>query len=132
EFDGFILKVNSETLEWGATISSTDYGEPPTGMGVQSDGSVWVLGAFSGALRTKTEVIYGKSYLDSYLFRYSPSGEVTWRSQYSASTAVVGQSLVARPDGSVLIGGVFSGYPDFTPTGVYSRGVKEAFIALIP
>ena len=100
------------------------------------DGGLAVLGGYTGMLNLSVGPywvpIAAQGGQDGFLARLDALGEPMWLKGLSGSEDQEGEALLALPDGSVVVGGAFSGTAAFgTSTEGIARtaeGSSDAFL----
>ena len=99
EFDMLLLKLDAEgTPVWQRTYTAADVADARGGVAVASDGSVYVAGGIQAVTR-RTAVN------DTFVAKFGPDGSLIWDRGYGGDQGDFPGGVVARADGTVLIGG---------------------------
>jgi uncharacterized delta-60 repeat protein len=99
EFDMLLLKLDAQgTLVWQRTYTAADVADARGGVAVASDGSVYVAGGIQAVTR-RTAVN------DTFVAKFGPDGSLIWDRGYGGDQGDFPGGVVARADGTVLIGG---------------------------
>jgi hypothetical protein len=136
--DLFVAKLNSTGGVLWVKQFGSDTGEDMDGLARANDGSVFVLGKFTGTLTAGTNTataISSNGYLDAFVVKLNPSGEFVWLRSYALEFHGPGGGITVSPDHKVWItaqanGALFIRSYDFsgnvlhhfTPTTSTSRG----------
>lgn len=135
--DAYILKLTSNgDFVWVKTFQGTST-KRITDMELDSSGNIYVVGSYQGnidlnpdAVATDTKTTAGG--FDSYVAKYSPTGDYLWGSSFGSTGADYLNKILLK-DNNIYIGGYISGSVDLDPsTGVNSftsAGGQDAFMS---
>ena len=113
EFDTLLLKLDQQgTLIWQRTLTAADVADARGGVTVGADGAVYVAGGIQAVTR-RTAVN------DTFVAKFGSDGSLTWSRSYGGAEGDFPGGVVARADGTVLIGG---------ETGSFGAGSDDAFL----
>ncbi|MFT4689222.1 MAG: hypothetical protein ACJASX_000780 [Limisphaerales bacterium] len=128
----FIAKYDPDgNLVWANSAGS---GPGGTGNGVDVDleGNVYVSGYFYGQGVFNDLVVTNSGYVDSFVARYDPNGELVWVRQIGGHSDDVASSIVVDEQGSTYVCGAFSETMRVSRTmTLESRGLFDVFLMKI-
>ncbi len=109
--NGFLLKLNySGDFEWVKHISS-DFDSFTTSMAVENDGAIYVSGTFEGSVSfSEDSEIPNAVGLDSYIVKYSQSGEIIWAKQVGSLGEERIASIALNSKNKLVVSGNFTTY----------------------
>ncbi|MDC0666904.1 hypothetical protein [Nannocystis radixulma] len=123
----------SGKLEW--LRRSGDAAEQrATDAAVLSDGSVVVVGSFTGELGTAPDVITATADPlagDAFILRLDPAGEQVWLRQIGGAGLQWASAVVALPDDRIAVAGQFGGQLLFDPHQIDGVGQNPGFVAVV-
>ncbi len=140
DYDLVVLKYSTDgNFVWARQFGNTgssQYGNVPT-LGVNAQGNVFVSGAFKGSIDLDpgagvNTVTNSDTTFDRYLVRLDPAGNYVWGYATEGPGQVSFRDIAFQEDGSLILGGFFTGTTDFQPgagstsltsTGTYSNGL---------
>jgi hypothetical protein len=117
--DIFVQKLDANgNLVWAKQLGGTGY-DSGYSIATDPDGNVVVTGYFRSQMDfdpgpgTDNRYMYGIS--DAYVLKLDADGNYLWAATMGGTQWDGGYSVVANPDGSILVGGDFIGTVDFDP-----------------
>jgi len=105
-----------------------------TDAAVLSDGSVVVVGTFTGELGTAPDVITATTDPlagDAFILRLDPGGEQVWLRQLGGAGLQWISAVVALPDDRIAVAGHFGGQLVFDPHQIDGAGDNPGFVAVV-
>jgi hypothetical protein len=113
DFDMLLLKLDPQGAPvWQRTYSAADVADARGGLAVGSDGSVFVAGGIQ-AVTKRTAVN------DTFVAKFGSDGSLIWSRGFGGCQGDFPGGVVARADGSVLVGG---------ESGSFGAGSDDAFL----
>jgi uncharacterized delta-60 repeat protein len=114
EFDIVLLKLDPQgTLVWQRAYSAGEIADARGGVAVAADGSVYVAGGIQEVTRS------GDAVNDTLIAKFAPDGSLVWDRGYGGKQGDFPGGVVARSDGTILIGG---------ETASFGAGSDDAFL----
>jgi hypothetical protein len=93
-------------------------------------GNIYVAGSFAGSTDAGGGPLTSAGADDGLVAKFTPSGAHTWSRRFGASGQDVAASVALRPDGTVVVVGIFAGQVDFGSATLVSAGGSDAFVAV--
>jgi hypothetical protein len=104
----FVLKFNNKgALSWAHTAGSGPGGSG-NALTVDIEGNVYVTGYFVGTGVFEDLTLNNSGYVDIFVARYDPNGELVWVRQIGGRSDDVATSIAVDEQGSVFLAGAFS------------------------
>lgn len=137
EFDGFVVKLDSE----GEFVWAITYGGPENDgandVAVDASGNVYVTGYITGTVDmepgTGSTMVSSGAFDDMVLAKYAPNGTLIWALASETTNGNAGYSLTVHANGDVAVGGVFYGVADLNGgtavNEITSVGEGDAYVA---
>ncbi|MFT3794300.1 SBBP repeat-containing protein [Flavobacterium sp.] len=117
--DIFVVKLNEYgDFVWARSFEGTEY-EESNGIGVDSDGNVYVSGYFYAPLDFdpgEGEHILTAVSGDGFLVKLNANGSFIWAKQFGGSDFDLATGMKTLPNGDVYISGNFTDTADFDPS----------------
>ena len=123
DYDLVVLKYSTNgdfvwARQFGNTGSS-QFGNVPT-LGVNAQGHIYVSGAYKGSIDLNPgagvyTVANSDATFDRYLVHLDPSGNFVWGYTTEGAGQVSLRDIAFQDDGSLILGGFFTGTTDFQP-----------------
>jgi uncharacterized delta-60 repeat protein len=136
--DLFIAKYNSNgTLAWARRAGGTG-GDTGRGIAKNSDGSVVVVGDFTGTAifgqgETNETSLISAGDTDIFIAKYNANGTLAWARRAGGAGQDSGRGIDVNIDGTILVVGYFQGLSNFGQGGnireLTSIGGTDSFIA---
>jgi hypothetical protein len=93
-------------------------------------GNVYVCGMYKNDCKFGTTVLKSpKSYLNSFLAKYDPSGNLLWVKSGGGDYDDVAWSLTMDNSGKIYVAGEFNAYAEFGDKNVTTAGSSDVFVA---
>jgi len=106
--EGFVEKLNANgTVQWAKSYGTN--GEDAVGVGVDSSGNVYTLGANWSSSSNS-------NWTDDF-FKFSSKGSAVWSESIYTHETLSASGFAVDGSGDVFADGVFSGTVNFSPTG---------------
>lgn len=131
--DLFAARLNADgTFRWARRLGGSTSWDDIFSMWLFPDGSMAASGYITGNATFGPDPLTrrGSAESDVVTLKLDPDGNVQWaRNGGGNNVADFGYAVSGYADGSVLVGGYFSGTGAFGPYTVTSRGGKDIFLA---
>jgi hypothetical protein len=131
--DLFAARLNPDgTFRWARRIGGSVSWDDIFSMWLFPDGSMAAAGYITGDATFGSDALTrrGNTESDALVVKLDPNGNVQWaRNGGGNSTADFGYAVSGYADGSVVVGGYFTGTGAFGPHSVTSRGGRDIFLA---
>lgn len=135
--DGFVVKLSpSGAYVWGATVGNVSSDECKA-VACDAMGNVYIAGMFIGAMDFDPGIGVANFSLgfspNMFIWKLGPDGAYQWVRGVGGTFEEVPTCMDVSSQGSIFVGGVFSGPADFDPgTGVFNLspigiGARDAF-----
>ncbi len=129
--DIFLARLGSD----GAVRWSHRFGGKATQRGthlaVAPDGDVVIAGEYAFFLSFGSDNHRSKGRFDLFVARFSPAGELRWSKTFGGSQTEVLTGLAALADGTIAVGGWFSGSFDFGGPPLVAVDDVDGFVATL-
>ena len=123
--DGLLVKYNSDgSFAWATQLEGTDY-TGVYGMMTDTDGNVYMTGAFCTAL-TLGGITLNTTGCSTFIVKLSADGTVLWADAQTSTNNAFGWRIVHSPSGNIIIAGGFR--DDITFNGTTYSGVNSSEI----
>jgi hypothetical protein len=122
--------TSSGAYAWAQSLDSANEMDP-LAITVDSIGTTYVTGAYSGTLVTPSGTNLISTGFDAFVAAYAPSTtapSVKWLRSYAGPGTEVGSSITVSPTGSLLVGGYFDSSIDFGAGPVAATGASDMFL----
>jgi hypothetical protein len=121
----FLAKYNHQgILQWVKTASGLPEGYRVAyahAMAVSPEGDCYITGQFYGQIQFEGISLQAQGYGDSFLAKYSSSGEIAWAIKMNKSYHGRNRNIAIDNQGNVFVGGIFEeGYISFPDTVFYA------------
>jgi len=132
---GFLLKVDSSGTHLWHDVYDCGGITDADGVGIDGAGNAYVSGSFEKTLQIGGLAVTSKGGSDIYLLKVDPAGTPVWLIGAGGGKDDAGRAIAVAPNGSVYIGGLFTGQATFgsvTLTAVGTTagsGATAAFVA---
>jgi Fibronectin type III domain/Domain of unknown function (DUF5122) beta-propeller len=131
--DLFAARLNPDgTFRWARRLGGSVSWDDIFNMWLFPDGSIAAAGYITGDATFGPDALTrrGTAESDALVLKLDPDGNVQWaRNGGGTSTADFAYAVSGYSDGSVLVGGYFTGTGAIGPYTVTSRGGKDIFLA---
>jgi hypothetical protein len=127
-----VLDTRTGAVQWARAFTSTSTGTARlSGVAADPQGNWYVAGAFSdtGLLGGRTVVSAGG--LDVVVTSFSPEGELRWLQQTGGTTNEAAFFLARSGNGSLVVGGVFTGTAQLGGYSLTAEGGATATAGLL-
>lgn len=118
--DIFIVKLTADgNFVWAKSFSGAEY-EESNGIGVDTDGNIYVSGYFYNPLDFDTGageyILTPAGFGDGFVAKLNPQGELIWAKQFGGTDFDLATGMKVTPAGDLYISGNFAGTADFDPS----------------
>lgn len=131
--DLYASRLNADgTYRWAHRLGGSTSWDDIFSMWLFPDGTMAAAGYITGDATFGPDALTrrGNAESDAIVLKLDPDGNVLWaRNGGGNAAADFGYAVSGYADGSVLVGGYFSGTGAFGPYSVTSRGGKDIFLA---
>ena len=126
--DGFVVKCTAQgTPLWANSMGGTGT-DGTYGAAWSPSGALYVAGTFSSTASFGTQRKTSAGGTDVFVARYEDSGALSWVEQCGGPNNDYSAGVAAGTNGTVFVGGQFSGTAQFGPLALVSRGLEDGFI----
>lgn len=135
--DAFVVKLDNDgNFIWVKTLNGTS-SKKIMDMEIDSDNNIYVTGRYQGTIdlnpdATLTDVKTRVGGFDTFVAKYTPSGDYVWGHSYGGTGADISEKILVHGN-NVYVGGSFTGTVDLDPTSgtnsVTSAGGTDAYLS---
>ena len=111
--DVFLAKLNTKGSVLWAYAALGRGSNSPDAIAVDSQGGVYVLGAYDGVMQFGKSSLWGKAGYDVFLLKVNADGVFQWMKSYGAVGYQLGRSIALDSKDNVYIAGEFAGELSF-------------------
>lgn len=131
--DAFTAKLDGSNGDviWGKAIGSASGAEAGRYVGALSSGELLVVGGFDDSLSVVGEPLETAGGVDIFVLKLTPSGDPVWIKSFGSSLSEIPFGAAVRPNGNIVLGGVYSTLIDFGGGPLLSLGNEDIFLAQI-
>jgi outer membrane protein assembly factor BamB len=126
----------TETHSWRRRFSLDGLSTTADRLAIGPDGSIIMVGGFSGELTLRTrppakpsDVIHSNGQADVYVTKLDPAGHFLWRKHFGDREAQYGSGVAVDRAGNIIVTGEFHGTMSFGGPTLESIGESDFFIA---
>lgn len=118
---------NAQTFDW---VRQAGYHATETANAVSADamGNAYVAGEMSPQTQFDT-IVFGGSFIDSFVAKYSPSGELLWVKQITGPDTESAFDIATDVNGNSYVTGMFDQTASFDGQSISSAGDYDGFVA---
>lgn len=129
DYDWLLVKYDAAgNVVWAKNGGSTA-GDIAYGVALDSAGSIYVTGHFSGSMTVDGITVTSSGLFDVFLAKYTPAGTLLWLKRAGGTGSDIPHGVVVDSLGGVAIVGEFQNTAFFGPNSVRASGLGDAFIA---
>ena len=122
--DSFVVKYSTSGSYLGDSLGLYEVKGAGNqfGIGIDVDpmGNVYVAGRFDGDMALGTRVVQASGGNDAFLLKLSSTGTLLWGLTWGDTNDQAAHHVVVKPNGNVVVAGVFDGEMDFGGTTTLS------------
>jgi|GEM_PF-5183152 len=128
--DGFLARYDGETgeLQWVRNIPSTSEIRV-LDMAVDDQNNVTIIGDYSDVITFGAQDYENNGFLDIFLAKYTPEGELLWSKAFGGYLMEMGHALTLDANGNILIAILFSGPMLIDSTEVTDVAYNDLLVA---
>lgn len=134
----FSLFSQEITFEWAHAFGGPQ-SDPPSDVGVDSEGNLYFVGGFSGTADFDPSInnynLTAAGSLDIFIAKYSSEGTLLWAKSLGSGGSDTADNIIIGSNDEIYISGTFDGMVDFDPNGgvsaLSSNGWQDCFLMRI-
>ena len=128
--DILVLRLAADgAVVWARRFGDADT-QLPAAVAVAADDSIALVGRFSGVLEIGGATLASAGGYDAFVAKLAGDGQPLWAKRFGDAETQFGNAVALLPDGSVAVGGQFSGTLDLGGSVLTSAGGYDAFVAV--
>ncbi len=130
--DTFVAKLDSNGNWLWANTAGGEYSiDRATGLAIDSQGSIYIIGRFSDSATFGHITLPGYGNFDIYVAKLSNNGTWLWAVQAGGYGDDIGYDIAVGSDDTVFITGVFESQAHFGHTSLSSFGTRDVIISAL-
>ncbi|XXX75186.1 SBBP repeat-containing protein [Sorangium sp. So ce134] len=115
---------------WSALYGDSNI-QSATGIGVDTDGNVYIGGTFSGTINLGGDTLVSIGTADVYVASFDATGAHRWSARLGGSGAETLNGFAVTPEGKLVIGGTFYGSFTFGSATLTSVNALDSFLVTL-
>lgn len=129
--DAFVAKFTAAGQPIWAKSFGDAQGQGISGVGVDTNGNVYVTGSFYGSINFGGGSLQasGEFYSDVFLAKLDPNGNHVWSARYGDDNVQNARGLAVDSAGNVVVVGYFENMVNFGGGALTSAGMLDMFVA---